>query len=184
MDQEKSDNQIVETLHTTSHSERVGTSLKSSSTFIQQTTALTVPTTSCSSMDSTQRIVGPGFPPTQIPKPEHVTQTTQGLRRLLAMNIVFQVGAVPNHAPVADNGQGTRSNWERMKLEEIPVWCYIFASFFTWIMLAGFLVLPSSFSDLEEIQTDSGELRKVLQVIRNIPLYVPYSPLISITKER
>jgi len=146
MDQAKSPNQIVETLHTPSPSEHVGPSLTVMP--VPQITTPIAPTTSRSSGDSARHI---------------------GLRRLLAMNIVFQVGDTPN-TPAAENGQGARTDWEKMRLEEIPVKSYFFASIFTWIMLAGFLVLSSSFSSLEEIKTDSGELKEVLQVIRNIPL--------------
>lgn len=100
------------------------------------------------------------------------------------MNIAMGMPITP--ITDSDNAREKRTKLETMKLEQFSVWSYISANFFTWILLAGFLVLPSSFSSLEDIETNSGELRKVLQAIRNIPLYVSFSPLISLlqtTKE-
>jgi hypothetical protein len=90
------------------------------------------------------------------------------------MNIALGVPTIS--APIGDHDQEKKSKWDEMRLEEIPLWCYISASVFKWVMLAGFLVLPSSFSELEQIETDSGQLRKVFQALRNIPLYVSLPP--------
>lgn len=46
----------------------------------------------------------------------------------------------------------------------------ILAYVFMWIVLAGFLVLPGSFPQIQTIVNKSGELRKVVQFMRNIPL--------------
>jgi hypothetical protein len=46
----------------------------------------------------------------------------------------------------------------------------ILAYLFMWIVLAGFLVLPGSFPQIQTIVDKSGELRKVVQFMRNIPL--------------
>jgi hypothetical protein len=59
-------------------------------------------------------------------------------------------------------------------LDMIPLWNNVLASFFTWILLAGFLVLPASFSSLDSVMTSSGNLKKVLHAVRNLPLYVPF----------
>ena len=123
--------------------------------------ATATPTTSSSSMDRPQNIVGPGFLPTQIPKPKHVAliPTTQDLKGALTA---------------------------AMRLEEISLWSYITASLFTWIQLAGFLIIPSSFSNLEESGTNSTGLMRVLHSIRNVPMYVaffPPIPLLRITKD-
>jgi hypothetical protein len=45
-----------------------------------------------------------------------------------------------------------------------------------WIVLAGFLVLPSSFPDIQTI-LGNNKLSKVVRVARNVPLYVPFFPL-------
>ena len=52
--------------------------------------------------------------------------------------------------------------------ENIP---RVLAGFFMWVVLAGFLVLPGSYyPEIEEILEKSGELRKVLKYIQNVPL--------------
>lgn len=165
--QEKPRNQTVQTLHTTPHGERVGPSPKSSSTLKRHMSA--------STMASSQHIDSEGFLPTQTSKLEQVTPTTQGPEKTITMTISFgtSVATVP-----VDHLKSNRREM-RPKSGHISVWNYIFASIFTWILLAGFLVLPSSFSELESIETNSGELRKVLQAIRNLPLYVPSPPHLS-----
>jgi len=84
--------------------------------------------------------------------------------------------------PTAGNDQEKISKSGEMELEKFPVWGNISAGISTWILLAGFLVLPSSFSSLGETETNSGELRKVSQAIRNTPLYVPFFPPISLLR--
>ena len=58
-----------------------------------------------------------------------------------------------------------------------PFWYHVWAEILNRIILAGFLVLPSTFPDLESIAKnigeDKGDVRKVLQQLRNPPLYVP-----------
>ena len=54
----------------------------------------------------------------------------------------------------------------------------ILAWFFLWISLAGFLVLPSSFPQIEKFLNESGELTKVVQSTQNVPLWVLFFPLI------
>jgi hypothetical protein len=49
-----------------------------------------------------------------------------------------------------------------------------------WIVLAGFLVLPSSFPNIQTILGDSNKLSKVVRVARNVPLYVPFFPLVPL----
>ena len=82
--------------------------------------------------------------------------------------------------PTTGNDQEKISKPGEMELEKFPVWGNISAGISTWILLAGFLVLPSSFSSLGETETNSGEPRKVSQTIRNTPLYVAFFPLISL----
>ena len=73
-----------------------------------------------------------------------------------------------------------QSRYEEMLLEDVPLSNHILASFFTWVGLAGFLVLPGSFSWLETVQTTSRDVRKVLHAVRNIHLYVPLFELASL----
>jgi len=59
----------------------------------------------------------------------------------------------------------------------VPFWNNILSAFFSWLVLASFLTLPSSFSSLDKVQTPSGTLTNVIHAVRNLPLYVPFSPL-------
>ena len=61
--------------------------------------------------------------------------------------------------------------------DRVPFWNNILSGFFSWLVLASFLTLPGSFSSLDEVQTPSGTLTNVLHAVRNLPLYVPFSPL-------
>jgi hypothetical protein len=58
-----------------------------------------------------------------------------------------------------------------MVFEEVPRVYSILSFFFTWILLAGFIVLPGTFNTLEGV--DSTTVKKVLHTIQHLPLYVP-----------
>ena len=63
-----------------------------------------------------------------------------------------------------------------LSLDEIPRLHNIFASFFTWILLAGYIVFPGTFTSLEESGKFKGHKdvnaveRIVLNEVRNAPL--------------
>jgi hypothetical protein len=64
-----------------------------------------------------------------------------------------------------------------MVFEPVPFLYTALSSAFMWIVLAGFLVLPTTFPNIQTILKESEELSKVLHVARNLPLYVPsFSP--------
>jgi len=49
----------------------------------------------------------------------------------------------------------------------------VLAGFFTWILLAGFILFPASFTNLQKIQSHVGATGKeVVKDITNVPLYV------------
>jgi hypothetical protein len=56
----------------------------------------------------------------------------------------------------------------------------VMAQVFLWILLAGFLVLPSTFPNIQTIVKGSGTLTKVVHTARNVPLYVPSFPLVPL----
>jgi len=58
----------------------------------------------------------------------------------------------------------------KMLLDEPHNLFSILACVFMWIVLAGFLVLPDSFPKVQNVVNKSGELTKVVQFTRNIPL--------------
>ena len=56
----------------------------------------------------------------------------------------------------------------------------VMAQVFLWILLAGFLVLPSTFPNIQTIVKGSGALTNVVHTVRNVPLYVPSFPLVPL----
>ncbi|KAI0266417.1 hypothetical protein BC834DRAFT_823616, partial [Gloeopeniophorella convolvens] len=56
--------------------------------------------------------------------------------------------------------------------DAVPRLHNLLASFFTWILLAGFVVLPGTFSSLQQVPAGSGVERTVLHAVQNIPLLV------------
>jgi hypothetical protein len=61
-----------------------------------------------------------------------------------------------------------------MVFEEVPRLHNLLSGLFTWILLAGFVVLPGTFSTLDGFQNKSGEFEKVLTTIHHLPLYVHF----------
>ena len=74
----------------------------------------------------------------------------------------------------AGTGSIVQSQYTDMVFEEVPRTHNLLSGLFTWILLAGFVVLPGTFSTLEGIQSNSGEFEKVLHTIRHLPLYVHF----------
>ena len=57
-----------------------------------------------------------------------------------------------------------------VKAVEMSLWQNTLATFFTWILLSGFVVLPGSFQTLDTIPIDSTVLKKVVSTVENIPM--------------
>jgi len=64
-----------------------------------------------------------------------------------------------------------QSQYSDMVFEMVPRTHNLLSSLFTWILLAGFVVLPGTFTHLENIQ-ESGEVERVLQSLHNLPLLI------------
>ena len=61
-----------------------------------------------------------------------------------------------------------------LALDAVPRMHNWMASFFTWILLAGFVIFPGTFSSISEIQVADGTIEsRVLHAVQNIPLYAP-----------
>lgn len=58
-----------------------------------------------------------------------------------------------------------------LALDDIPQMFNLMASFFTWILLAGFVLFPGTFTSLQQQQL-GGVGAQVLDVVSNIPLYI------------
>jgi hypothetical protein len=61
-----------------------------------------------------------------------------------------------------------------MQFENVSVVDTILATVFTWLVLAGFVVLPGTFTTLEGLENKTGVVGKILRAARNLPLYVPF----------
>ena len=63
-----------------------------------------------------------------------------------------------------------KSKYIEILLKDVSIFYNILAIFFTWILLAGFLVLPGSFETLDNLPIDSTAFRKVLSAVQHLPL--------------
>jgi hypothetical protein len=81
-------------------------------------------------------------------------------------------------------GVSGQTQYTDMIFEEIPFRFNVMTFVFMWIVLAGFLVLPSSFPKIQTILGDSNKLCRVVRVARNIPLYVAFFLLVPLFKEK
>jgi hypothetical protein len=85
----------------------------------------------------------------------------------------------------AGSSSVVQSRYADMVFEDVPRTHNLLSGLFTWILLAGFVVLPGTFSTLEGIQNKSGEFQKVLHTIHHLPLCVhffrPESTLLTLS---
>lgn len=63
-----------------------------------------------------------------------------------------------------------KSKYIEILLKDVSMWHNIFAMFFTWVLLAGFLVLPGSFQTLDNLPINITAFKKVLSAVQNLPL--------------
>jgi hypothetical protein len=56
-----------------------------------------------------------------------------------------------------------------LALDDIPEMFNMMASFFTWILLAGFVLFPGTFTSLQQQQLN-GVAAQALNIVSNIPL--------------
>ncbi|KAH7890430.1 hypothetical protein F5I97DRAFT_1835366 [Phlebopus sp. FC_14] len=70
------------------------------------------------------------------------------------------------------NGQ-TQTRYVNMllALDDIPPLFNLLASFFTWILLAGFILFPGTFASWKNSPTTDTE-QQIIGIVNNIPLYV------------
>lgn len=59
-----------------------------------------------------------------------------------------------------------------LAMDTIPRLHNILASFFTWILLAGFLVFPGTFTSLQSVDPNSKAASVILDSVNSIPLLV------------
>ncbi|KAF8664203.1 hypothetical protein AX16_000766 [Volvariella volvacea WC 439] len=84
-------------------------------------------------------------------------------------------GTTPNdHPGGGENPVQTKYEAMLLALDDIPIFHTILAGFFTWILLAGFLLFPGTFTNLQRARATSGSdiERRVLDAIAHVPLFV------------
>jgi hypothetical protein len=57
-------------------------------------------------------------------------------------------------------------------VDSVSFWYTALSCFLHWVILAGFLVLPTTFDDLQDIAVSSSAFNKALHTVRHVPLYV------------
>jgi hypothetical protein len=70
------------------------------------------------------------------------------------------------------------TEYAEMVFESVPFRYNVLSCLFMWIVLAGFLILPTSFPELQTILQNSSKISKLLRYVGNLPLYVPFAPLV------
>ncbi|KAF8811103.1 hypothetical protein BYT27DRAFT_6454903 [Phlegmacium glaucopus] len=59
-----------------------------------------------------------------------------------------------------------------LALDDIPTMYNLFAGFFSWIFLAGFILLPGTFTSLKSLDTSNQIGQRLVRVVTSIPLLV------------
>ena len=57
-----------------------------------------------------------------------------------------------------------------MLLKDVSIWSNLFAVFFNWTLLAGFLVLPGSFVTLDQLPINVSAFKDMLAAVKHLPL--------------
>ncbi|KAI9511996.1 hypothetical protein F5148DRAFT_1166735 [Russula earlei] len=70
------------------------------------------------------------------------------------------------------SGSVVQPKYAEMVFENVPRLHHLLAWLFTWMLLAGFVVLPSTFSTFERVPASSGGFEEVQNVIRNLPVLI------------
>ncbi|KAI0320028.1 hypothetical protein OF83DRAFT_1107106 [Amylostereum chailletii] len=79
----------------------------------------------------------------------------------------------PSIQPTGSQIQSTRYVNMLLALDAVPRLHNWMASFFTWILLAGFVIFPGTFSSISQIPVAAGTVEsRVLHAVQNIPLFV------------
>ena len=72
--------------------------------------------------------------------------------------------------PQRQNSVQTRYMDMLLAMDTIPRFHNILASFFTWVLLAGFVIFPGTFTSLSKLDPDDPSAHRILEGVKNIPL--------------
>jgi hypothetical protein len=83
----------------------------------------------------------------------------------------------PIPRPMNLRRQSTNTRYMDMllSLDKVPVWHNMLVATFNWLLLAGFVISPGTFSPLQRITTDgpdNGVIRFLLKQVKNLPLLI------------
>ncbi|KAJ7678141.1 hypothetical protein DFH06DRAFT_1316920 [Mycena polygramma] len=70
------------------------------------------------------------------------------------------------------DSQNTRYMNMLLALDGIPRLHNLLAAFFTWILLAGFVLLPGTFTSLRGTSVDNENEKAVIDAVQHVPLFV------------
>ena len=81
-------------------------------------------------------------------------------------------GAAPRPAfPTRQNSVQTRYMDMLLNLDTIPRMHNIYAAFFSWILLAGFVIFPGTFTSLSKsLEPESDTAKEFLDHVKHVPL--------------
>ncbi|KAF8201176.1 hypothetical protein K438DRAFT_1582091 [Mycena galopus ATCC 62051] len=70
------------------------------------------------------------------------------------------------------DSQNTRYMNMLLALDGIPRLHNMLAAFFTWILLAGFILLPGTFTNLQSKEGTNGDETELIDAVQHVPLFV------------
>jgi len=114
-----------------------------------------------------------GSPSIGFSQPPEFNQTLSQSRNLEGGEPVKRSPRGSGTATTIGDNSITQSKYMDMVLELIPAWVNLLAALFSWIILAGFLLLPSSFPTDQPVPG-----------IRHVSLYVSFFPLSPLCKPK
>ncbi|TVY86868.1 hypothetical protein LAWI1_G007630, partial [Lachnellula willkommii] len=85
----------------------------------------------------------------------------------------------PELGPNRQNSVQTRYMSMLLALDTIPRLHNILASFFTWILLAGFVIFPGTFTSLQSLDTDTSSSNPASSILKSTTTHI-HIPLLVI----
>ena len=139
----------------------------------------TLPTAEpCDSQSSKDPIARSATTSTQTPTSEahHHSKGPSSGRKQNASNTAITPSASRPDAPIRQNSVQTRYMDMLLAMDTIPRLHNILSSFFTWILLAGFIIFPGTFTTISSLDSQAipgnHTASTIIASVKNIPLLV------------
>jgi hypothetical protein len=133
---------------------------KDSNTHIQQSTIRPQATTE------------PSRPTISAPHPQQHTSTSKEKEEQQQQH-AFAATTAPTRPRLRGEVSQLDTQYVNMllALDDIPSLHNIFAGFFNWILLAGFILFPGTFTSLQNLNVTNGQIEhKLLHAVTHLPL--------------